>query len=120
MKAGRGEWVATRLSNQASKGHAARDLDALGVDPAIVVGKQRGDHRADVVGLADAAERRHVRDVLVHLRIVADHAAAEIGRDGARCDDVDGDPARPELLRQVAVSTSIAPFIGRIRRRCPA
>jgi hypothetical protein len=37
------------------QGHAARDLDALGVNPAIVFGKQRSDHRAYVVGLAGAA-----------------------------------------------------------------
>jgi hypothetical protein len=51
--------------------HAARDFDALGVDPAIVLGQQRRDHRADVVGQAGAAERRHVGDALVQFRIVA-------------------------------------------------
>src|SRR5258707_9499610 len=28
----------------------ARDFDALGVNPAIFLGKQRRDHRADVIG----------------------------------------------------------------------
>jgi hypothetical protein len=31
-------------------GHAARDFDALGVNPAILLGKQRRDHRVDVIG----------------------------------------------------------------------
>jgi len=31
-------------------GHAARDFDALGVKPAIFLGKQPRDHRADVIG----------------------------------------------------------------------
>ncbi len=31
-------------------GHAARDFDALGVNPAILLGKQRRDNRADVIG----------------------------------------------------------------------
>jgi hypothetical protein len=30
-------------------GHAARDFDALGVNPAILLGKQRRDHRVDVI-----------------------------------------------------------------------
>lgn len=34
-------------------GHAARDFDALGVNPASLLEKQRRDHRADVT-------RRHV------------------------------------------------------------
>ncbi len=33
-------------------GHAARDFDALGVNPAILLGKQRRDHRADVIRAA--------------------------------------------------------------------
>ncbi|MET3597235.1 DNA-binding transcriptional LysR family regulator [Mesorhizobium shonense] len=37
--------------------HAARHLDALRIDPAIVLREQRGDHRADVVGDTGAAER---------------------------------------------------------------
>lgn len=32
----------------------ARDLDTLGVDPAVVGAEQAGDHRADVIGHADA------------------------------------------------------------------
>jgi hypothetical protein len=31
-------------------GHAARDFDALGVNPAILLGKQRRDNRVDVIG----------------------------------------------------------------------
>ena len=37
--------------------HAARDLDALGVNPAIIFGKQRCDHRAYVIRLADATRK---------------------------------------------------------------
>jgi hypothetical protein len=34
------------------RGHTTRQFEALRVDPAIVFGKQRRDHRADVVGFA--------------------------------------------------------------------
>jgi hypothetical protein len=37
--------------------HAARDLDALGVNPVIIFGKQRCDHRAYVIRLADATRK---------------------------------------------------------------
>ncbi len=73
-------------------GHAARDLDALRVDPPIVLGKQRRDHRSDVVGQPGTAQCRHLRDVFVDFRIIPHHAAAEIGSDGTRSDGVDRDP----------------------------
>src|SRR6185312_14303343 len=53
----------------------ARGLDALRRDPAIGVVEQGGDHRADVVGLREAAERRDGDEALLHLRAVADPAA---------------------------------------------
>src|SRR5262249_20085619 len=72
----------TRLPT-ALKGHAAGDLDALPVDPAIVFGEQGCDHRAHGVGLAGATERRHLRHAPVHLGVVADHAAAGPQKTGA-------------------------------------
>ena len=81
--------------------HATRNFDALAVDPSIVLAKQGRDHRADIVGQAGPAQRRQIGNMLVDLRIVANHAAAEIGRDGAWRNDVDGDPARPEFFRHV-------------------
>jgi len=39
--------------------------------------------------------------LLVEFGIVTNHAAAEIGCDGAGRDDVDGDAARTQFLRQV-------------------
>lgn len=38
------------------KEHAAGCFDPLGVDPAVVVGKQGCDYAADVLGLADTSE----------------------------------------------------------------
>jgi hypothetical protein len=55
------------------------------VDPTIVLGKQRRDHGADVVGQTGTTERRHVRDALVEFGVIANHAA-EIGGDDARSD----------------------------------
>jgi hypothetical protein len=78
--------------------HAARQFNALRIDPAIVLGKQGGDHGADVIGNASAAESRHIRNTLVDLRIVADHSAAEIGRHRSRRNCVDDDPAGAEFL----------------------
>ena len=54
-----------------------------------------GNHRADVVGLAGAAECRHLGDLPVQLGIVADHAPAEVRLDRSRCDHVGRDPAQP-------------------------
>src|SRR5690348_8783209 len=62
------------------KRHAAGNFYALAVDPAIIFGQQRRDHRADVVRLTDAPKRGHVGNAFVDLGIVANHAAAEIGR----------------------------------------
>ena len=41
-----------------SKGHAAGDLDALRIDPAVFLGKEHGNHRPDVMRHAGAAEGR--------------------------------------------------------------
>ena len=46
-----------RAADPASEVVAAGDLDVLRRDPAALVAEQGGDHHADVVGLADAAER---------------------------------------------------------------
>jgi len=94
------------------QGHAARDLDPLAVDPAIVVGKQGRDHRADFLGPSGAAEGCHFRHALVDFRVVADHAAAEVGRDGAGRNGVDRDPARTQFLCQVACQDLNRPFHG--------
>lgn len=59
-----------------SDGHAARGLNALGIDPTIVFGEQRSDHRADVVRQTDTPQRGHVGNTLVDLGIVPDHPAA--------------------------------------------
>ncbi len=78
------------------------DLDALGVDPAVGFRQQRGDHGADIIGHAGTAKRRHGGHPAVDFRIVAHHAAAEVGSDGARCDRVDGDAAGAEFVGHVA------------------
>ena len=72
------------------------------VDPAVVLGQQRGDGGADVVGQAGPAERGDAGDEGVDLLVVAHRAAAEIGFDRAGGDRVDRDAARPELLGEVA------------------
>ena len=59
--------------HEALKAHAAGDLDPLAVDPAIFLGKQRGDHLAAVIRLTDAAKRCHLRNALVDFGIIADH-----------------------------------------------
>ena len=82
--------------------HTARDLDPLGIDPTILLGKQRRYHRADVIWQTSTPEGGHVRNTLVQVWIVANDAAAEIGGDGTRSDGVDGDPPRPRLLGQAA------------------
>ena len=78
--------------------HATRNFDALGVDPAIVVGQQRRDHGADIVRQSGATERRHVGDSLVEFGIVANNTAAEIGGDGSGCNDVGATPTPISVL----------------------
>ena len=76
-------------AHETLKAHAAGDLDPLAVDPAIFFGKQRGDHLAAVIRLTDAAKRCHLRNALVDFGIIADHPAAEVGRDGAGGDSIE-------------------------------
>src|SRR5580693_4793143 len=64
-------------------------LHCVGIDPAIVFGEQRSDHRADVVGQTDTPQRGHVGNTLVNFGIVPDHSTTEIGGYRTRCDDID-------------------------------
>src|SRR4051794_32297248 len=63
---------------------AAGDLDPLRIDPAAVLREQTRNHRPDVVGQTDAAERSHAGEHLVDLGIVAHGTAAEVGFDRSR------------------------------------
>jgi len=85
------------------------------VDPAIFLGKQRGDHRTDVIRLPDAAERRHVRNALIDFGIIPDHASAKICRDCAGGDGIDCDSVRTKLLRQVTTENLDRALHGCIR-----
>lgn len=53
-----------------SDGLAAGDLNPLCIDPAIALGQQRGDHRADIVRHARTPKCGCFRDVPSHVRIV--------------------------------------------------
>src|SRR4051794_31620225 len=53
-----------------SEVHSTGHFDSLCVDPAVLAAQQRRDHRADVFGQPDAAERRIAGDQLVHFRVV--------------------------------------------------
>jgi hypothetical protein len=64
--------------------------------------QQRGDHRPDVLGHADAAKGGGLGHHAADLGIVAHHRAVEVGGDGPRSHGVDHDAARAELARQVA------------------
>jgi hypothetical protein len=90
---------------------AACDLDALRIDPAVVLRKQLGNHGTDVVGNTRSSQCCPFGHPFVDLRIVADDAAAEIRLRGTRSDHVNGNLSRPEFLRLYFVSTSTAPFI---------
>src|ERR1700739_4834113 len=84
-----------------SQRHAAGHLDSLTVDPTILIREEPGDHRSDIVRHARPAKRGHLGNALVNLRIVTDHAAAEIRLDGAWSDDICGDAPRSEFFGQV-------------------
>ena len=68
----------------------------------IRVRRDGGDRGADVLGVADVAHRDDAAELGAHLLVVAQRAAAEVGAGGAGRDGVDGDPARAELLGEVA------------------
>ena len=75
---------------------AARDLDALRIDPAILLREQRGNHLTDVVGNTRSAQRSPFGHPFVYDRIVADDT---------ECTDVagielQGDGRLPGLSRQ--------------------
>src|ERR1700723_244368 len=109
-----GEFLRYRLRGVLD-GHAARGLNALGIAPAIVIGEQRSDHRADVIGHSDTPQRGHVGHTLVDFGIVPDHAAAKIGGYGTRCDDIDCYPARPQFFGHVLREHFDGPFHRTIR-----
>ena len=46
----------SHLQNRRSEASAAGHFDPLRVDPAVVLGQERGDHGADVVGQTDAGQ----------------------------------------------------------------
>jgi hypothetical protein len=73
--------------------HATRDLDSLSIDPAIIVGKERGDHRSDVIRHSGSAQGGHFRDKFINFRVVAYHAAAKICLDSARGNDIGSNAA---------------------------
>ena len=47
---------------------ATRDLDALSVHPAILLGEKRGDHGSDIVRMPDTSQCRQPGDLLVLLQ----------------------------------------------------
>jgi hypothetical protein len=47
------------------KAYAAKDFDAVGIEPMVSVRKQRRDPRNDVIRLADANQCRLVRKYLI-------------------------------------------------------
>ncbi|EEF93629.1 hypothetical protein CATMIT_01739, partial [Catenibacterium mitsuokai DSM 15897] len=85
----------------ASNQHSAGSLDPLRIDPARRIRQQRRDQRPDVLGFAGAAERRMRGDHRVDLRIVADHAAAEVGLDRAGRERVGDDAALAEFAGEI-------------------
>jgi len=82
--------------------HAARDFDALRVDPAEIVGQERSNDGSDILCDASTTQGRMICDCLVDLRIVAHDATTEIRGNGARCDDIGDDPTRSQLYGHVA------------------
>ena len=78
-------------------------------------------NRASHMLFGQASWRRGDRGQLpVHLGVVADHAAAEVGGDGTRRDDIGGDPALAELLGHVHGRSASPPRPWpRRRRRSP-
>jgi hypothetical protein len=95
---------------------ATRNLDALRIDPAIVLREQRCDHPTDVVGNTCSAQRCPCGHSFVHGRIVADNPAAEIRFRGTRSDNVDGNPSRSEFLRHIFRQHFNRPLYRAIRR----
>ena len=84
------------------KHHAAGHFNSLSIDPPILVREKRRDHGSDIVRHTRTSQRSHFRNALIDLGIVAYHAAAEVGLDCARSNDIRGDPARAEFFGQIA------------------
>ena len=93
----------------------ARHLDALRVHPAVTIAEQRGHHLPDIVWLTHTAQSDGVRYRLIHRRVAAHGAAAEVGGNGAWRDAVDGDVAAAQLLGQVVGEDLDGPFERRVR-----
>jgi hypothetical protein len=63
------------LSSFSLEQHAAGDLDALSVYPAVVIRKKSGDHGPNVIGQAGPSQRRHFGDALIHIGVVVTRLA---------------------------------------------
>lgn len=93
---------------------SARDFDPLCVNPSVVLGKQRSNHRTDVIGKADSAEQDSFFYPLIHFRVVADDTSAEIGRRSRRSGNIHRDPPGCQLLSKTARHLSV----GHVTRKC--
>jgi hypothetical protein len=78
----------------AAKFRPAGGLGVLRGDPAALVGEQHRDHHADVVGLADPAERAFRGQGGDHLGVALEGAVADPGAGGSGRDGVDRLPRR--------------------------
>ena len=90
---------------------ATRDLDALSVHPAILLGKKRGDHGSDVVGMSDTSQCRQPGYLLVDCRVVPHHPATKSVAMAPGATVFTAMPRGPSSFARYLVSTSTAPFM---------
>src|SRR6478735_2387560 len=93
-------WACGRMGSA----RAAVDVQGLSGDIGRLVAGQEGDHRGDLLGLADPAQRDLLRgELLVLGRVVADPGRGRVGHGGgdeARSDGIHRDAERAEFQRQ--------------------
>src|SRR3569833_4025407 len=92
---------------------AARYLDVLSGDPAALFGDKCGDHRADVIGFADPAERGLRGEGRDGLGEPGERVVADPGAGRPRRARVDADAPGAEVLGHVPGQHVQAAFLRR-------
>src|ERR1043166_5219869 len=95
-------WMAMVMFLRSHSVEPSSDVDGLSGDPRRVRRRKEGGDRGDVLGLADAAQRRLRFGLLAHLALGDAGSVDAFGFDHAGIDRVDSNAARAEFLRERA------------------
>src|ERR1043166_1283398 len=95
-------WMAMVMFLRSHSVEPSSDVDGLSGDPRRVRRRKEGGDRGDVLGLADAAQRRLRFGLLAHLTLGDACGVDTLRLNHARINRVDSNAPRAEFLRERA------------------